>query len=107
MLSDAEVIRYVEEVCGAFSDAAFLHYNTATTRRLVAGSLYRELVARVPNLVATKTMTGDLGVVAGVVREAPELMHFLTEQSVGVARCSVRSGLLGRTGDWPRSMRGR
>ena len=50
--------------------------------RLVTGPLYRELVARVPNLVATKTMTGDLGVVAGVVREAPELMHFLTEQSV-------------------------
>ena len=41
VLSDAEVIRYVEEVCGAFSDAAFLHYNTATTRRLVTGPLYR------------------------------------------------------------------
>ena len=98
VLSDAEVIRYVEEVCGAFSDAAFLHYNTATTRRLVTGPLYRELVARVPNLVATKTMTGDLGVVAGVVREAPELMHFLTEQSVGYGSLFGEVGLLGTYG---------
>src|SRR4051794_32129146 len=61
VVADAEVIRYFDEVCGAFPDARFMHYNTSTTRRLVTGPLYRELVSRVPNLVATKTMTGDLG----------------------------------------------
>jgi dihydrodipicolinate synthase/N-acetylneuraminate lyase len=98
VLSDAEVIRYLGEVCGAFPDAKFLHYNTATTRRLVTGPLYRELVARLPNLVATKTMTGDLGVVSGVVREAPELMHFLTEQSVAYGSLFGEVGLLGTFG---------
>jgi dihydrodipicolinate synthase/N-acetylneuraminate lyase len=98
VLADAEVITYVTAVCGAFPDATFLHYNTATTRRLVTGPLYRELVARVPNLVATKTMTSDLGVVSGVVREAPELMHFLTEQTVVYGSLFGEVGLLGTYG---------
>ena len=55
-------------------------------------------MARVPNLVATKTMTGDLGVIAGVVREAPELMHFLTEQSVAYGSLFGEVGLLGTYG---------
>jgi dihydrodipicolinate synthase/N-acetylneuraminate lyase len=95
VLSDAEVLRYVTEVCGTYPDAAFMHYNTATTRRLVTGPLYRELVAAVPNLVATKTMTSDLGVVAGVVQEAPELMHFLTEQTLVYGALFGEVGLLG------------
>src|SRR5688500_3078596 len=76
-LSDAEVLAYFEAICGAFPDSVFLHYNTARVGRVVTGRLYRELVERVPNLVATKTMSGELGVVGGVVRDAPELMHFL------------------------------
>ena len=98
VLSDAEVVRYVSEVCGAYPDSKFMHYNTATTRRLVTGPLYRELVASVPNLVATKTMSGDLGVVSGVVSEAPELMHFLTEQSVAYGSLFAEVGLLGTFG---------
>jgi dihydrodipicolinate synthase/N-acetylneuraminate lyase len=81
-LADREVIRYLETICSAFPDSRFMHYNTARVGRVVDGQLYRNIVDRVPNLVATKTMTGDLGVVAGVVRDAPELMHFLTEQSI-------------------------
>ena len=88
-LADAEVVAYLEAICGAFPDSQFMHYNTVKAGRLVSGSLYREIVERVPNLVATKTMTSDLGVVAGVVRDAPELMHFLTEQSI------VYGGLFG------------
>ena len=40
-------------------------------------------------------MTGDLGVVAGVVRDAPELMHFLTEQSIAYGG-AVRRGRAAR-----------
>jgi dihydrodipicolinate synthase/N-acetylneuraminate lyase len=98
VLADAEVVRYFEEVCGAFPDSRFMHYNTAKVGRVVDGGLYRTLVARVANLVATKTMTGDLDVVASLVREAPALMHFLTEQSVAYGSLFGEVGLLGTFG---------
>lgn len=97
-LSDAEVVTYFEAICGAFPDSAFMHYNTARVGRLVDGALYREIVASVPNLVATKTMTGDLAVVAGVVRDAPELMHFLGEQSIAYGALFGEVALLGTFG---------
>lgn len=95
---DAEVLAYFEAVCGAFPDSVFMHYNTARVGRIVDGALYREILARVPNLVATKTMSGDLGVVAGVVREAPELMHFLGEQSIAYGALFGEVALLGTFG---------
>jgi dihydrodipicolinate synthase/N-acetylneuraminate lyase len=98
VLSDAEVVRYVSEVCGTYPDSRFMHYNTAKVGRVVGGSLYQELLSTVPNLVATKTMSGDLAVVAGVVGEAPELMHFLTEQSVAYGALFGEVGLLGTFG---------
>ena len=94
-LNDAEVIDYFEAICGSFPDSAFMHYNTVKSGRLVSGSLYRQVVDRVPNLVATKTMTSDLGIVAGVVRDAPELMHFLTEQSIAYGGLFGEVALLG------------
>lgn len=94
-LSDGEVVDYFEAVCGSFPDSGFMHYNTVKAGRLVTGALYRQVVERVPNLVATKTMTGDLGVVAGVVRDAPELMHFLTEQSIAYGALFGEVALLG------------
>ncbi len=97
-LGDAEVLTYLDGVCGAFPDARFMHYNTARSGRLVDGALYREIVPLVPNLVATKTMTADTGVVSGVVREAPELMHFLTEQSIAWGALHGEVALLGTFG---------
>ncbi len=98
-LSDAEVLAYFDAVCGAFPDSVFLHYNTARVGRVVTGSLYRRgRQARVPNLVATKTMSGELAVVAGVVRDAPELMHFLGEQSIAYGSMFGEVALLGTFG---------
>ncbi len=97
-LTDAEVVDYLTAICGAFPDSQFMHYNTARVGRMVTGSLYRQIVERVPNLVATKTMTGELGVVAGVVRDAPELMHFLTEQSIAYGSLHGDVALLGTFG---------
>jgi dihydrodipicolinate synthase/N-acetylneuraminate lyase len=97
-LTDPEVVTYFETVCGAFPDSSFMHYNTARVGRLVGGALYREVAARAPNLVATKTMTGDLATVAGVVRDAPELMHFLTEQSIAYGSLFGEVALLGTFG---------
>jgi dihydrodipicolinate synthase/N-acetylneuraminate lyase len=98
VLSDEEVITFLTTVCGAFPDAVFMHYNTARVGRIVDGALYRRLVDLVPNLVATKTMTSDVGVVAGVVREAPELMHFLTEQTIATGALHGEVALLGTFG---------
>jgi dihydrodipicolinate synthase/N-acetylneuraminate lyase len=97
-LDDSEVMAYMEAVCGAFPDSVFMHYNTARVGRIVDGALYREIAERVPNLVATKTMTADLGTVAGVVRDAPDLMHFLTEQSVAYGALFGEVALLGTFG---------
>jgi dihydrodipicolinate synthase/N-acetylneuraminate lyase len=98
VLADAEVIRYVTEVCASHSDSLFMLYNTTKVGRVVTGPLLRQLVPAVPNLVATKTMSGDLNVIASVVREAPELMHFLHEQSVAYGSLFAEVGLLGTYG---------
>lgn len=97
-LTDAEVVTWFETICGAFPDSDFMHYNTARVGRMVNGALYREVTARIPNLVASKTMTGDLATVAGVVRDAPELMHFLTEQSIAYGSLFGEVALLGTFG---------
>lgn len=94
-LADEEVLDYFEAVCGAYPDSTFMHYNTVKAGRLVTGGLYRRILDRVPNFVATKTMTSDLSVVAGVVRDAPELMHFLTEQSIAYGALFGEVALLG------------
>ena len=75
-----------------------MHYNTGRVGRILNGHHYRPLVEAIPNLVATKTMTGDLGTVASVVRDAPELMHFLTETSIGHGGLFGQVGLLGTFG---------
>jgi dihydrodipicolinate synthase/N-acetylneuraminate lyase len=98
VLSDDEVVTFLTEVCGAYPDAAFMHYNTGRVGRIVDGALYRRLVDAIPNLVATKTMTSDVGVVASVVREAPELMHFLTEQTIASGSLHGEVALLGTFG---------
>ena len=94
-LDDAEVVAYFEAVCGAFPDSPFMHYNTARVGRLVDGGLYRELVDRVPNLVATKTMTGDLGVVAGR-RPRRAGADALPDGAVDRVRRAVRRGRAAR-----------
>ncbi len=98
VLSDDEVVTFLTTVCGAYPDAVFMHYNTARVGRIVDGALYRRIVPLVPNLVATKTMTADVAVVAGVVREAPELMHFLTEQTIALGSLHGEVALLGTFG---------
>ena len=98
VLGDAEVLRYVTEVCASHPDSRFMLYNTTKVGRVVTGPLLRQLVAVVPNLVATKTMSGDINVVASVVEDSPELMHFLHEQSVAYGSLFAEVGLLGTYG---------
>ncbi len=97
-LTDPEVLTFFRDVCGAFPDSLFMHYNTGRVGRVINGRHYRPVLDAVPNLVATKTMTGDLATVASVVRDAPELMHFLTERSVGHGALFGEVALLGTYG---------
>lgn len=80
-LNDHEVMRFFTDVCGAFPDARFLHYNLPRAKRLLTGADYRKLVAAVPNLVATKNTGGGLERAADLMTHAPELQHFFGEQN--------------------------
>jgi dihydrodipicolinate synthase/N-acetylneuraminate lyase len=78
-LNDREVMTFFVDVCGAFPDAQFLHYNLPRTKRVLLGPDYRRLVDAVPNLVATKNTGGGLDRAASVMTHAPELQHFFGE----------------------------
>lgn len=78
--SDSEMRRVFAELCGRFPEAKFLHYNLMRSGRLVRPSDYAELAERHPNLVATKYGGGDPFMISGLMRSAPQLRHFLTEQ---------------------------
>jgi len=95
VLRDPEVATYFREVCGTFPDSIFMHYNTGRVGRILGAADYRRFIADVPNLVATKTMTADVNVVARLVAEVPELQHFLTEPMLGYGAMSGECSLLG------------
>jgi dihydrodipicolinate synthase/N-acetylneuraminate lyase len=78
-LSDGELDRYFGDVCGAFPDARFLHYNLPRARRVLGGRDYARLLAAVPNLVATKTTGGGLDAAEDLMTHAPELQNFMGE----------------------------
>jgi dihydrodipicolinate synthase/N-acetylneuraminate lyase len=81
VLNDAEVLAFFRDVCGAFPDSRFLHYNLPRAKRLLAGADYRRLVEAVPNLVATKNTGGGLARAADLMTGAPELQHFFGEEN--------------------------
>ncbi|RYE10708.1 MAG: dihydrodipicolinate synthase family protein [Hyphomicrobiales bacterium] len=78
--SDVEMKRVFAELCGRFPEAKFLHYNLMRSGRLVSPAHYAELADRHPNLVATKYGGGDPFMISGLMKHAPQLRHFLTEQ---------------------------
>ncbi len=78
-LNDTEVMTFFRDVCGAFPDAQFLHYNLPRTKRVLDGADYRRLIDAVPNLVATKNTGGGLDRAAALMTQAGELQHFFGE----------------------------
>lgn len=78
--SDAEMKQVFAELCGRFPEANFIHYNLMRSGRLVRPLEYAELAERHPNLVGTKYGGGDPFMISGLMRHAPMLRHFLTEQ---------------------------
>lgn len=78
-LNDREVMRFFTDVCGAFPDSKFLHYNLMRTKRLLTPRDYRRLADAIPNLCATKNTGTTVYSTMELLREAPEMQHFLGE----------------------------
>ncbi len=79
VLNDAELKTFFRETCGRFSDCDFLHYNLMRTGRIITGAEYGVLAATHENLVATKNSTSDEARLTSLMRDAPQLRHFITE----------------------------
>ncbi len=80
-LSDGEMLTFFQDVCGAYPDAQFLHYNLPRTGRVLEAHHYRKLIDTIPNLVATKNTAGGHQRAAALVQQAGELQHFLGESN--------------------------
>ena len=78
-LTDAEVRTFFSTVCGAFPDSKFLHYNLRRSGRILGADDYRRVLDEVPNLVATKINSIDMGFMRKLIVETPELQHFVLE----------------------------
>ncbi|MGH9842865.1 MAG: hypothetical protein ACREEM_29355 [Blastocatellia bacterium] len=79
MLDEMETMRFFRDVCGAFPDSKFLHYNLLRSRRLLGAAEYRGIADEVPNLVATKNTGTTVASTAELMRTVPELQHFFGE----------------------------
>lgn len=97
-LTDPEVLTFFRDVCLSFPDSLFMHYNTGRVGRILNGHHYRPVIEAIPNIVATKTMTSDGLIIASVVRDAPELTHFLSETAIADGSLYGQVGLLATYG---------
>jgi dihydrodipicolinate synthase/N-acetylneuraminate lyase len=80
-LNDVELLTFFKDVCGAFPDSRFLHYNLPRTKRLLTGADYARVIEAVPNLAATKNTGGGLARAVDLMRHASELQHFFGEEN--------------------------
>jgi dihydrodipicolinate synthase/N-acetylneuraminate lyase len=73
------MLKFFVDVCGAFPDAKFLHYNLLRTKRLLTAQDYRRVADAVPNLVATKNTGTTVSSTAELMKLTPEIQHFFGE----------------------------
>lgn len=118
-VSDEECLAYFTDVCGAFPQARFIHYNLPRARRVLRGPDYRHLLERVPNLAGTKNCRTDIAEIASIATHSPQLQHFYGEHGFPhgclFGECSLLSSFgalfpsktkeffhCGTTGQWDR-----
>lgn len=92
-ISDREVLRFFTDVCGAFPDAQFMHYNVLRAGRTLTGDDYLRVLDIAPNLVATKNTFGDITHVADLMR-VTDLQHFLGERTFALGSLYGECSLL-------------
>jgi dihydrodipicolinate synthase/N-acetylneuraminate lyase len=99
VLNDREVLRFFKDVCLAYPDSKFLHYNLPRTKRVLSAKDYRRIVDQVPNLVATKNTSPDVTHTVALMKTVPELQHFFGEATFPVGclhgECSLLSSFAG------------
>ena len=78
-LSPGEKTSFLSDLCGAYPDAQFLHYNYPRAVSQMSPEDYERTIASVPNLVATKISTMDMGIIRGLMTKAGELQHFFLQ----------------------------
>jgi dihydrodipicolinate synthase/N-acetylneuraminate lyase len=78
-LNDKEMLRFFIDVCGAFPDCRFLHYNLPRAKRVLTAEDYCRVSDAVPNLVATKNTGVTYLTAAELMRRTPEIQHFFGE----------------------------
>lgn len=93
-LNDSEILRFFRDVCGAYPDSGFLHYNLLRSGRLLQVPDYRRLVDEIPNLVATKNTSPNAALAAELMRAVPELQHFFGEATFPTASLQGECSLL-------------
>jgi dihydrodipicolinate synthase/N-acetylneuraminate lyase len=94
VLNDAEVNTFFRETCGRFPQCEFLHYNLMRTGRIITGVEYGALADEYPNLVATKNSTADEARLTSLMKDAPQLQHFITEGGFAKAAMMGECGFL-------------
>lgn len=77
-LSDADIMGFFNQIASAVPDMPLIHYNTASSKRVLMGNDYQHILPVCPNLVGTKVAAG-LEVFMDVQIKAPELAHFVAD----------------------------
>lgn len=84
-LNDAELERYFSDILGAYPEAAFLHYNTPRSGRVLTGTELARVKARHPNLTASKSGGHTVASLLALFEQAPGIRHFVTELDYAMA----------------------
>ena len=79
VMAATEKAAFFAQVCGRFPEAEFLHYNYPNAMNSMSPIEYEMTIDSVPNLVATKTSTMDMGFIRGVMQRAGVLQHFFLQ----------------------------
>jgi dihydrodipicolinate synthase/N-acetylneuraminate lyase len=102
-LADRELFDFFDRVCGRFRDCQFLHYNLPRAKRIVSGKEYGRLAAAHSNLVATKNTGDSLTHVRSLLKDAPQLQHFLSEAGYVYGSLFGECGILASfVMNWPK-----
>lgn len=84
-LTESEMLRFFHEICGAFPDCRFIHYNNGRSKKVVSVKEYATLAAEIPNLAAVKYTALDMPTAYQIAMNDSPLQFFCGELGFGYA----------------------
>lgn len=94
-LADEEVYAFFHQVCDAFPDCRFMHYNNgARAKKTLDYRHYTRLAREVPNLVAAKYVSDSVEDIVHVMRAELPIQFIMPEYSFGIGSFMGECGLL-------------